>query len=159
MQEHSSASQQRWAREVYDHVVANPGHIHPVDAVAFSTGLTYHEVVQGMHWALREICPQTGIYLASQRGPYGGYFVAETSAEAAADESRWMKEMWTHTQKVMAKNEARRKGKMGNRAALREIQDTLTATSNAIENGLEKFGEYVGHVAKDRAADEAAKAP
>ncbi len=149
-----SLSQQVLAQQVYDHLTTQVavGVIVPVESVCLALDLDYQEVTTGFRWALRTICPTTGIYLGSRRGAGGGYYVTDDATDAVDDEVRWLGDTWTHLKKNEATALTRMRAGLGNRSTNRKVRDGLRASIDSIENVFEEHGMYVGHVRKDREA-------
>lgn len=153
MREAPSFADRQKAKAVYDYMLTQPTDtVIPVVHVAHATGLSYQEAITGFHWAQRVYGRKDGVYLGSQKGPYGGYFRTDDRDVARDDQGRWLGEARTYLLRVQAKNDARRKAGLGNRTTLREINDGLISLINTVENALEKHNVIVGHVAADRAA-------
>lgn len=160
-QEKPRPADDRLARRVYEFMVQQPpGAIVPSLTVQQALGLPEHQVKIGIRWAIRSICPTTGRYIGSKRGPAGGYFVTNDRDEAMDDSTRSLKEFWSVSQKNLAKVKTAKQGKLGKPSELRKIHDSFRATTDLIENMLADRGIIVGHVLAEQqaAAKAAAKA-
>ena len=139
IREHWTPAIERQARKVYDTLVAaNPTKAKPMSRAVLSrkVGLLYESECSGLvAWAMREISSQTGVYIASRRGPGGGYWITADRQEAIKNEVAVWMEQWNHLRRAIASTEqlirlhgrtaSLRRTFAAEKEALRQVEEAL----------------------------------